>query len=250
MTHKSDLPKMLATGEFYPEDIMLTIAESNRKIDPYVEGEIEHLWEKVQKDAKEKGKVCYNGMSYRLNSLEIKEGALHIELAEMEFKVRNCINRIPEFLSLPEPYYRMGCFTSSTIKTADEKYIMVELSGVSMNNNGIDYVGGMMEPNVPVNGGRYVYDSYYVELEEEAGITQDDIEKIYLDSVYIESGTNVAFYFEVTLKIDSSEISKRFLDNTDQDIKGLKFYTKEEYLNVLNNHPNVSKHFVAGIVSI
>lgn len=62
--------KILAIGKFLPEDLLVSVSESNRKIKPEIENQIDDIWQRIEQKAREEGRVCYNGLGYRLNSLE------------------------------------------------------------------------------------------------------------------------------------------------------------------------------------
>lgn len=249
-TMKIELPKILVSGKFKPSDLQISVSESNRKIDPTIEAQLEPIWEAKKKKADEEGKICYNGISYRLNSIDEKDEKVILDFGTFEYKVRDGLLSIPESFDLPQEYWRKGCFTCASIKTSDDRYIMAELSGKSMNHNRVDLIGGIMETNIGMITGDDVFKSFYNELEEEAGITEDDIKESYLQTIYLTVGNNVAFYFEVILNVSSEELIERFKNNKDADIKSLCVFTREEYLNVLKNHSSLNKQFTVKILRI
>lgn len=245
-----ELPKILVTGKFQPSDLEVSLSESTRKIDPNIEARLDEIWEIKKKKADEAQKLCYNGISYRLNSIQENNGNLVLDFGTIEYKVRDGLIEIPEYYNLPKEYYRQGCFTCASIKTSDGYYVMVELSGRSMNRNTIDLIGGIMETNIGMNRGEDIFESFYKELAEEADIMQEDIQDSYLHSIFLTYDTNIAFYFEVLLNVSSTDILERFEKNKDADIKSLCVYTREEYLDVLDNHRSLNKKFTAKILQI
>ena len=245
-----ELPRILVTGKFLPSDFEVSISESTRKVDPAIEDQLEGIWQEKVKTAKEKGQNCYNGISYRLNSITEQGTKVVLDFGTLEYKVRDGLIAIPQYYNLPEDYYRKGCFSCASIKTSDDRYLMVELSGKSLNKNGVDLIGGIMETNVSMESGKSIFQSLYNELEEEAGIEEKDMQESYLQTIYLASGTNVAFYFEITLNISSRELLERFKGNKDADIKSLCIYTKEEYIEVLKKHKSMNKQFTAKILAI
>lgn len=243
--------EVLALGQFKPTDLRVSVSESTRKVDPIVEGKLEAVWEAKKKRADENGQICYNGLSYRLNSIEKAGNGISVDFGIIEYKVRDGLIEIPEYFDLPEEFYRKGCYSMASVRTSDNLYLMVELSGKSMNKNVIDLLGGIMETNIEAKSGKDVFSSILVELEEEGCIHESDIEKIYLRSVFLGSNTNVCFYYEVLLRIPSSELQNRFkTDNKDQDIKSLKYLSSEEYIETLKNHNSQNKQFIPEILNI
>lgn len=241
----SELPKVLVRGKLLPEDFVVSVNESTRKIDPSIEGQLDALWEAKKKKADENGQNCYNGISYRLNSIQERDGKVVVDFGTFEYKVRDGLIAIPEYFDLPEEYYRKGCFSTATVKTSDGLYLMAELSGKSMNENTVDLIGGIMETNIAFHSGKDIFRSFYDELEEEAGVKEGDIQECHLKAVYLEARTNVAFYFEVILNVSSDDLLKRFKENKDEDIHALCFYTQEKYLDALKHHRSPNKQFIA-----
>lgn len=243
-------PLLLAKGIFHPIDLLVTVSESNRHIDSLVEDQIEELWKTKVKLAEEQGKTIYNGLSYRLNSLVIKDAKLRLDFGIFDFKTRECLVETQGYENLTEEYFRKGCHSQGTIRTADGKYLLVELSGKSLNFNKVDFIGGIMETKPELKTGEDVFQSFLLELEEEACIGTGDIEDIYLNIIYLNIHTNVGFYFEVLLNIGSEELAARFArDGKDQDIKSLKILAKEDYLTTLRAI-NANKAFIANHVGI
>ena len=244
-------PEILVIGKFKPDDLVVSRSESNRKINPEFENKVDGIWEIKMNKAKEEGKICFNGTSYRLNSLKIEGGKIILDFGTIEFKTVEGLKSIPEYFNLSEHYFIKQCFNSSSVKTSDDGYLMVRLSGKSMNTNSIDLIGGMMEKPVEMNTGDGVFNSMYAELEEEGCIKKSDIKEIYLRAIYRGIKTGIGFYFEVILNIPSEELIERFKkENKDQDINSLDVFTKEDYLTLLKNHTSENKHLIASIINV
>lgn len=242
--------KILAIGNFTPENLHILVTESNRAIHQDTELQIDTLWEEIQKQALVENRICYNGISYRLNNLKQEGNELFIELGLLEFKVRTTLPKIDRYLELPEVYYRKGCYCGATVKTSDNYYLVVETSGKSMNYNEFELLGGIIEKPQEIRNGTDIFESQYIELEEEACIQKQDITMCCLRAVYLAVSTNVGFYFEVELKISAKDILERFvLENQDQDIQSLKALAPDEYETFLKNHSS-SKRFIATIRQI
>lgn len=111
-----ELPRILVTGKFNPEDLIVSVNPSNRHIDQSVEAQLEDIWKEKVRKAEEAGKVCYNGLSYRLNTIQEEDGKVFIDFGTFEYKVRDGLIAIPEYFNLSEEYYRKGCFTTASIK--------------------------------------------------------------------------------------------------------------------------------------
>lgn len=244
------MEQTLVLGRFTPADLVVSISESTRKIDDEVEGQIDTLWDATEKKAKEEGRVCYDGISYRLNSLEKDGNTVRIDLGLLQYRVRIGLKSIPKYHTLSEEYYHKGCYTSATVKTSDGFYLVVELSGKSMNMNVCEVLGGIMEKPSHITTGEDIFECLYEELAEEACIKKSDILESYVRAIFITPATHACFYFEVSLVCTSKEILESFMsENEDKDIQHLKVLTKEEYLTFLS-HSSPTKLCIREYVTI
>ncbi len=241
----------LALGKFSSSDLVVSISESTRKISPEIENQVDAIWEEKKKKADEEGRVCFNGTSYRINSLKEENGEIAIDFGLLEYKARQALQTIPAYLELPDDYYHKGSYSGATVKTSDGKFLVVELSGKSMNMNTIDMLGGIMEKPSEIVTGEDVFDCVYSELEEEACIERNDIKECYLRSVFLTSNTHTCFYYEVTLNLSAVELLDRFSGkNKDQDIRSLKALSREEYISFLKTNTSPAKQHISGIINI
>lgn len=174
-----------------------------------------------------------------------------IDFGLLEFKARYALQTIPGYLDLPEDHHHKGCYNGATVKTSDGQYLVVELSGKSMNPHAVDMLGGIIEKPLEIGTGKDVFNSLSVELKEEGCIKEADIEDFYLRSVFLTPNTHTCFYFEVTLNVTAQELLERFAQETeDQDIKSLKALPREEYMTFLTNHNSPTKQYIAEIIEI
>lgn len=242
--------KTLVKGKFTPNDLIVSVKKSNRKISKPIEKIVDKIWKEKVKIAKEKNKNLYNGILYRLNNIRKIRSKLHIELGIINFKTFLCINEIPEYFDLGEEYYKKPCHTLATVKTKDGKYVMVNLTGKSMNENNFDFIGGAMETKDKINSGEKIFESFFKELEEETHAKREDIGESFLKLVYLNHKTNIGFYFEVVLKLTQKQLINKFnRGKKDHDIKSLKFFNRNQYLTELKKF-NVNKRFISKNVEI
>jgi hypothetical protein len=219
-------PRVLAQGEFNPSDILVSFTEqSNRKIDPEVESQIDSYWQKVLDDAKEKGKNIWNGISYRVDDFEItKEGKLKVTFSPIEFKTREGLITTETYYLLSEEHYRKGAFVSSLVRTRDGYYVFVQLSGLSHNKSKVELLGGIVGDSMDVRSGEDLFTVLYQELNEEAIIAKKDIQTCILQLIFINLTTNIGFHFDVQLSITKEQVEKQFQEGKrDVDIKDLLF---------------------------
>lgn len=242
---------LLAIGKFSASDLVISVNDSTRKIDPGVESQVDAIWGEKKKKAEEEGRVCFNGISYRINSLTEENGKIVIDFGLLEYKARQALQTIPAYLELPEDYYHKGSYSGATVKTSDGMFLIIELSGKSMNMNTVDMLGGIMEKPSEIVTGEDVFGCVYTELEEEACIKGNDIKECYLRSIFLTPNTHTCFYYEVTLNVTSEALLTRFSDeNKDQDIRSLKVLTRDEYVSFLKTSSSPAKQFISAIINI
>jgi hypothetical protein len=217
-------PKILAKGYFKPQDVVVSYSKiSNRKIVPDIENQIENVWQNMLQNAKENEKRLWNGTSCRVNLIALtKEGKLEVEFAPIEFKVRDGLIEIPEYFSMPEECWRKGAFTGALVKTSDNFYILVKLTGKSNNPRPVEWPGGILGDEGPIRTGEDLFNDMLRELEEETNVPKESVEGCVLRAVYISVNTNVGFVFDITLSDTKEIVYERFKEqNNDHDIKDL-----------------------------
>lgn len=164
----------------------------------------------------------------------------------MDYKTLYGLREALPKINYDKTMYQNGCYVGSTVKTSDNKYLMIKLSGKSMNSNTYDLLGGMLGTKIEMNS-EYIFNVLYTELDEEAGIKKNEIENTALKAIYQDRLTSIGFYFETDLDISSDEILKRFESNADVDISGVEVYSYEQYLEILQNH-NSSKRLIYDLI--
>ena len=205
-------PRVLAQGPFAPEQITVTVhTESNQLRTPAMEECIEREWARMTRDAEERGKALWNGVTQRANAVAVTEqGVLQLELAPLDFKHRECVLAFPGYYDLPEVYWRKGVYVSAFVQTSDGWYVFVRLSGRSTNNNFEECVGGVVGDELVVRTGQDLYRSFEIELEQETAVPSDAIQENMLMGLYVGPDTNVGCHFETTLKDTRREVEQRF----------------------------------------
>lgn len=244
-------PQILAQGTFAPETISVSTGQSTRKVHTAIEARVESLWQEKLTQAQANNQLCYNGGAFRLNSLTVQENALSLDFAEIDFKTFSCLESLPEYYELPAEYYCKNCHTSATVKTSDDRYLMIKLSGRSLNHNTIDLLGGVLESNCKLGSGSDLFASQYKEMREEGCVLESDIAQSHLRVVYLGQRTSVGFYFEVVLNKSSAEISRQFeREHLDPDVHTLLHVSRDEYLSHLKNHTSPNKRLLAGVCTL
>ncbi len=79
--------RVLVSGKFHSSDLLVSTSFSNRKIDNDVEVQLDDIWLKKVADATSKGKNIYNGLSYRLNTLEYDGNKLKVDFGRFSLEL-------------------------------------------------------------------------------------------------------------------------------------------------------------------
>jgi hypothetical protein len=151
----------------------------------------------------------------------------------------------------PVEYRHRSASVGATIKTKDGKYVVVKLSGKSMNTHDIELVGGMVEKPEPLDNSKDLFNHLYKEMKEEAFIYKKDIDEMFLRAVLQAQKGSVLFHFEIKLNVTAKELKDRFKQKEkqrDKDITDLIFWSREEYLSYLANCGRGTKEALAGVV--
>jgi 8-oxo-dGTP pyrophosphatase MutT (NUDIX family) len=251
-------PIILAQGDFTPEMIRVAIAKSNRAIDPKLESQIESLWTRIKRVAEVRGKTCYNGQVYRLNDLrtqlerererERESNLLELEFAPIEFKVVSALSKLAQTFWTEVEYRHRACACGMVAETRDGKYVMVELSGKSMNPYKFDYVGGNIEFPHPLSSGEDLFEHLYRETKEEINLDPSDFEDLTLKAVIQSQRGFVSFHFHSKLKLSGDEVVERFKGVKDPDIAGVRLFDRDEYLKFLERSGRWLDEVVRGLV--
>ena len=240
--------KALVTGKLTAKDISITVKKSNLNLTPEIESRVEEVWKDKLIESEKRGANIFNGVSYRMNSWSYNQRKLKLELSPYDYKHRlGLITMIKNGEISSYDYPHNGCFVGATVLTSDNLYIMIKLSGTSMNLNTLEMLGGMVETETQFSDQNFLFDVLYQELEEEAGIIKSDITQCYLESMFTGGTSHFGFYFNVVLNKSSSELQKRFGHNQDTDIESLVFLSREDYLITLRNMSN-NKRLIASLV--
>ena len=211
---------------------------------------IDEKWEQDMTHAQEHGKILYNGDIWRLADMYEKQDALHLIIEVYTFKIRRGLGHMHRHIPEINAPKNNGLYSNSTIKTIDDWYIAVSLSGASMNpyQESFDLVGGIMEASQPLDHGQSLYNAYLEEFEEETALSRNHISNIILANMLIDRNKNICCYFKVDIKLTRKEVEKLFLNNTDPDIENLIFFKQNEYIEALNSHPSISKRMIAQLL--
>ena len=231
------VPYPLSIGHYVEQDFKIEVVEQEMELPEVIEEMIEQNWVEKTKLAQEKGQRMFNGFSYRVVSHNTEGNKIELDLALFDFRHRYGVICIAKESGVQIQHN--GTFVGSSVRTKDNYYVMVKLSGKSMNTNNYDLLGGMVETETDFTGSSFLFDVLYQEMQEEGGIERQDVKSCEMRMMYQGEYGHVGFYFETDLKITKADLESRFENNSDQDIESLVFFNQEEYEQILESHnPN------------
>lgn len=227
-------PKILIKGIFYPKNIRVNFEnKSNRKVDSEIESRIDSIWDRVHNEAREQGKLTFNGKIYRLNNYHVSNSQLEITFSQIEYKTRiGIIEQMDKVLSLGEDYLHKNVAIGGLIKTADNKYVFGIKSGKTMNQSKEDIIGGMVEPDFKITSGEMLIEENFREIKEELNVDKELVQDLHVIGLVLSSNGGIIIITSCSLTIDSDVVKKKFDEDSDEEHSDLRFVEAE----VLNNY--------------
>jgi hypothetical protein len=179
-----------------------------------------------------------------------RESKLHLEISTVKFKIYAALSKLSQTIILPLPQRHRATASGANIITSDNQYVVVKLSGKSLNQNNLDFIGGNNEKPHPLSNGTELFDHLYREALEEANISKSDFESLILKAVIQMTRGLAFFYYEGRLNITAEELKAQFerQKEKDPDIADLVFFTHDEYLDFLENERGLIGGVVRGLV--
>ena len=243
-----DLPKVLATGKWLPEQIDVVHSLSNRKINPDWEVECEAEWLRKVEDAKISGKKAWDSVTYRLNDLNVENNRVLLDLGTILFRIRNTFPSIVEGQEVEEEYFPKGVFVAGLIQTTDDLFVFGKLSGKTLVKRKIDFIGGtLVKDELIVNNGSDLITALEAELEEEINVSPENVESYHLISVVLSDRFNVGLIYHVQLKVSSETVLESFQQANDQEMSNVIFVEKKDLYNFASDIPGFGKAVVQSL---
>jgi len=230
-------PKILVKGGFSPEDIHIQLnRETNRKTTQELEKLIREEWEWLYSKAKSEGRIIWDGESYRLDDFRVNEhGELFLKVSPIKYSVRAPLNRLTQYTEkLGEQYLAKGLGIGGFLKTTDGKFIFGVRSGKTLTSNKIDFIGGIVE-NVDLNSGKELFSQNYKEIQEEMGVSKDQIDNMVVLGMILSNTSNVIIITFTQLNIDSKKVLDVFRQRNDEEMSSLEFVEEESLKDYLHD---------------
>jgi hypothetical protein len=219
--------KILFTPQenFNLKDLKINIENSNLRIKEEIRVKIEEIWQELKSSSAQNGKLLYNGLSWRLNSIK----GLSLNIAAISFKERRSLELMIDQLDYNDTnQIGMGLAIGSLIKTADNYYIFGQRSGKTQAISKVDIIGGIFE-NMDIKDSSDLTNTLFEEMEQEACIKTEDIEDCQLLGIIGGNRGNVIIVFHSVLNKSRDEIEQTFDKNNDkEEMSGMIFVPKSQ----------------------
>jgi len=182
------------------------------------------------KDAAEKGIKAWDSQVYRLENFQVRHESLFLKFGLIPYSTRMGIKKYRnEIDSLGPDYFSKSLYVSAFIETRDSKYLMGRLSGKTLNEKTVDFIGGVLSfDEIKIKSSGDIWKIMYRELEEEANIKKEDIQSAILIGGAVSWYSNVALVFYIKLKIDSETAMKGFNKRSDDELSELLCLDRSE----------------------
>ena len=202
---------------------------SSRKIDQTIEEKVKQVWQQKIKEAKGSGKKIWDQLVYRLEKIDVKKNTCKLEFSTIPFSIRSSINDFTnDLVKKGEEYLPMAAYSSIFIETADGKFVFGEKSDKYFTNRKYSYIGGVFNKSEERDDGVDLFAASSDEVKEELGIDDSDFEEFNLLGGLRTESWNVALVFYCKLKLTKDEISEKFKERNELELKSLFFVGKEE----------------------
>lgn len=175
------------------------------------------------KNAARKGIKAWDSQIYRLENFRVDRDKLFLNFSLIPYSVRVGIKaHRDEMEKFGQDYLSKALYVSAIIETSDGKYLIGKLSGKTLNEKSIDFIGGVLSHDeIEIRSSDDLWQVMFTELDEEANIKKDDVESSSLVGGATSWYSNVALIFYVKLKIDSETVKRKFADRSDDELSDL-----------------------------
>jgi len=169
----------LVEGVWREGEVDLILNESSRiKADPWLDQEIERVWQCALAEAGRQNRLLFPGPLCRLERYAVEGGHLRLRTGLTDYREFLGTNRNLAALSgffgetSCADYLADPLAVCTVLTTADDALLIARRTGRTMEHSGFWHVvGGHVEPARPVN----VFESVRKELREELGVSTEEI---------------------------------------------------------------------------
>lgn len=233
--------RLLMSGEFYPEDLVIELSSQPVKKNPVTKKAVEAAWQEAVKGSKSVGREVWDSVSYRLIDFSESGRRLKLRLGETTYKDLQGTNAANWILGdvYGKDYLANGLLVQALVLTREGKVVLGKrATGVKREFEPYAIFGGTADKEEgEIKSADDLFAKILLELNEEVGIDREDLAKIYLGYLIEDWKYYPVFIFCVFLKLSSDEVKKRFASAAHDEHSALVFLEKEELAEKIKSQP-------------
>lgn len=231
-------PTVLFKENYLPDDLTIHQVPSSRKTDPDLETKIQQNWLQIEKEALEQGKKIWDSEIYRLEHFEItKKARLTLHLSTIAFSTIQGMSKYIDGIALLGPeYYSKSIFANAIIHTSDNKFVIGQNSGITVNSHEYELIGGILSKSEQtIANGFDIFSAIHKELLEEVNILSEHIVESRLIGGILTHKSRVGLLFFIQLDLSESTVRALFREKNDGELRDVMFFEKNALAEFLNN---------------
>jgi 8-oxo-dGTP pyrophosphatase MutT (NUDIX family) len=185
-------------------------------------------WHKFLTEAQSKGFQPWDGTYYRMENIQdIASGSKEIYLSTIKYsQVRGLKHNVNKSLKSTK-FQANNVDTASLILTNDDFFVFGVRNCNSPSISKMDLIGGGLQENeFVVKDFSDIFKNVLKEIEEETGLTVNDIKIIQGIGIVHSCYSNVLFVFFTKLNKCRTQVQKIFSNNDDDEMVELEFVEK------------------------
>lgn len=241
--------KVLLRGKYQEKDLSIHLLTRKPKSNKLIQKAIEQQWSDMVKGRKSVGKEAWNSKVFTLVDYKVKNDILNLEIGTTTYKELQGTNATYWLLGeiYGKEYLANAILVESVVFDKDGKFIVGKRNtGVKKEYEPYAIFGGTMDyddkKGVVIPNGMNPFTAMEIELEEELGITKDDVSDIYINYLVEDRKYYPILFFWTHLNISFEELHEKFLQSGDKtEHSDIVVLSKPEIASILETTPEKAK---------
>lgn len=225
--NRTTLPRILYHRNFNEDTFSVKKVDIKIQLSAQQLKGMDKRWKDYEEGAKSKGNRVWNGTFYRLENIDDFEKEL--ELSTISYSTIRGLTYNNDLSTIPPSSWTNHISTNSLIKTSDGLFVLGRRGANTMSKLKVGLIGGGLQPEEQtVDSGSDIFDNQRREMEEELGISSEEIRLMRGIGIVHSAISTVTFIFYSELSIEKSQLLKAFDENSDDEIRDLEFVTEKD----------------------
>lgn len=237
--------KVLLRGKFQEKDISIHLVTRKPKSNKIIKKAIEQQWSDMVKGRKSVGKEAWNSKVFTLIDYKVKSDVLSLEIGTTSYKELQGTNATYWLLGeiYGKEYLANGILVESLVFDKNGKFIAGKRNtGVKKEYEPYAIFGGTMDyddkKGAVIPNGMEPFTAMRIELEEELGVTKDQVSDMYIKYLVEDRKYYPILYFWTHLNISFEELHEKFIQSGDKtEHSDIVVLTKQELTTILETTP-------------